>query len=47
MSFSVQDLHLNFIFFLGFQHGSGSSIKATIPLSETLPLAISLEFFGF
>ena len=33
--------------FLGFQYGSGSSIKAIMPLSATLPLAIGLEFFGF
>ena len=33
-------------FFLGFQHGSGSSIKAIMELSATLPLAIGLTFFG-
>ena len=33
--------------FLGFQQGSGSSIKAIMPLSATLPLTIGLEFLGF
>ena len=47
MSFFIQDLQLNFQSFLGFQHGSGSSIKATMPLSATLPLVIGLNFFGF
>ena len=47
MSFFIQDLHLNFHSFLVFQHGSGSSVKAITPLSETLPLAISLKFFWF
>ena len=32
--------------FLGFfQHGSGSSVKAIMPLSATLPLAIGLKIF--
>ena len=35
-------------FFLGFfQHGSGSSVKAIMPLSVTLPLAIGLKIFWF
>ena len=46
MSFFIQDLHLNFHSFLGFRHGSGSSVKAIMPLSATLPLAIGLNFFG-
>ena len=41
MSFFIQDLHLNFHSFLGFPHGSGSSVKAT------LPLAIGLKCFWF
>ena len=44
MSFFIQDLHLNFHSFLGFQHGSGLSVKAIMPLSATLPLAIGLNF---
>ena len=48
MSFFIQDLHLNFRSFLGlFQHGSGSSVKAIMPLSVTLPLAIGLKIFWF
>ena len=47
MSFFIQDLHLNFHSFLGFQHGSGSSVKAIMRLSATLPLAIGLKCFGF
>ena len=47
MSFFIQDLHLNFHSFLGFRHGSGSSVKAIMPLSATLPLAIGLNFFWF
>ena len=46
MSFLIQDLVLNFHSFLGFQHGSGSSIKAIMSLSATLPLVIGLNFFG-
>ena len=46
MSFFIQDLHLNFHSFLGFQHGSGSSVKAIMLLSAALPLAIGLNFFG-
>ena len=34
-------------FFRVFQHGSGASFKAIIPLSVTLPLAIGLKNFGF
>ena len=45
MSFFIQDLHLNFHSFLGFQHGSGSSVREIMPLSATLPLAIGLNFF--
>ena len=44
--FFIQDLHLNFHSFLGFQHGSGSSVKAIMLLSAALPLAIGLNFFG-
>ena len=40
----IQDLHLNFHSFLGFQQGSVSSIKAVMPLSTTLPIAIGLSF---
>ena len=47
MSFFIQDLHLNFHSFLGFRHGSGSSVKAIMPLSATLPLAIGLKCFWF
>ena len=46
MSFFIQDLHLNFHSFLGFQHESGSSVKAIMLLSAALPLAIGLNFFG-
>ena len=46
MSFFIQDLHLNFHSFLGFQHGSGSSVKAIMLLSSGLPLAIDSNFFG-
>ena len=41
--FFIQDLHFNFHSFLGFQHGSGSSVKAIMPLSAKLPLAIDLK----
>ena len=44
MSSFIQDLHLNFHSFLGFQHGSVSPIKAVMPLSTTLPIAIGLSF---
>ena len=37
MRFFIQDLHLNFHSVLGFRHGSGSSVKAIIPLSAILP----------
>ena len=47
MNFFIQDLHLNFHSFLGFRNGSGSSVKAVIPLSATLPLAIVLKCFWF
>ena len=30
-----------------FQQGSGLSVKATMPLSATLPLAVGLNFFWF
>ena len=45
--FFIQDLHLNFHSFLGFQHGSDSSVKAIMRLSATLPLAIGLKCFWF
>ena len=38
---------LNFHSFLGFRHGSGSSVKAIMPLPTTLPLAIGLKCFWF
>ena len=47
MSLLFQDLHLNFHSFLGFQHGSDSSVKAIMRLSATLPLAIGLKCFWF
>ena len=47
MSFFIQDLHLIFHSFLGFQHGSGSSVKAIMPLSAALPLVIGLKYFCF
>ena len=40
--FFIQDFHLNFHSFLGFQHGSGFSVKAIMLL---LPLVIGLECF--
>ena len=46
MSFLIQDLHLNFHYFLGLQHGSDSPVKAIMPLSAALPLATDLFFFG-
>ena len=45
MSFFIQDLHLNFHSFLGFQHGSGSSVKAIMPRSASLPLVTGLKCF--
>ena len=42
--FFIQDLHLNFHSFLGFQHGSGSSVKAIMLI---LPLVIGLKCFWF
>ena len=45
MSFLIQDLHLNFHYFLGLQHGTDSSVKAIMPLSAALPLAIGFIFF--
>ena len=33
--------------FLGFQHESGLSVKAIMPLSATLPLATGLKSFCF
>ena len=49
MSLFIQDLHLNlnFLSFLGCQHGSGSSVKPIMSLSATLPLAIYLKCFWF
>ena len=47
MSFFIQDLHLNFHSFLGFRHGSGSSVKRIMPLTATLPLAIGWKCFWF
>ena len=44
MRFFIQDLNLDFHSFLGFENGSGSSIKAIMPLSATLRLAIALVF---
>ena len=44
MSFFIQDLHLNFNSFLGFQHGNGFSVQAIMLLSAALPLAIALIF---
>ena len=44
MSFFIQDLHLNFHSFLGFQHESGSSVMAIV---RQLPLAIGLKCFWF
>ena len=38
--FFIQDLHLNFHSFLGFQHGSGSSVKTIMSLLATVPLAM-------
>ena len=43
--FFIQYLHLNFHSFSVFQHESGLSVKAIMPLSATLPLAIGLNFF--
>ena len=43
--FFIQDLHLNFHSFLGFQHSTGSSVKAIMRLSATLRLAIGLKCF--
>ena len=47
MRFLIQYIHLNFHSFLGFQHGSSSSVKAIMPLLATLPLAIGFKFFWF
>ena len=47
MSFFIQDLHLNFHSFLEFQNGNDSSVKAIMPLSATLTLAIRLKCFWF
>ena len=46
MNFFIQHLHLNFHSFLGFQHESGSSVKAIVLLPEPLPLASGYMFFG-
>ena len=45
--FFIQHLHLNFLSFLGFQHGSDSSVNAIMLLSATLPLAVGLKCFWF
>ena len=47
MSFFIQDLHLNFHSFLGYHHRNGLPVKAIMPLSATLPLAIGLKCFWF
>ena len=47
MSFFIEYLHLKFHSLLGFQHGSGPSVKAIMPLPATLPLEIGLKFFWF
>ena len=47
MSFFIQDLHLKFNSFLGFQHGICLSVKAIMQLSATLPLPIGLKCFWF
>ena len=47
MSFFIQDLHLNFNSFLGFQHGTCLSVIAIMLLLAALPLAIGLKFFWF
>ena len=44
--FFIQDLHLNFYSFVGFQQGSDSSVKAIMLLSAALSLAIGLNFFS-
>ena len=41
--FFIQDLHLDFHYFLGFRHGNGSSVKKIMPLSATLQLANGLK----
>ena len=46
MSFFIQDLDLKCHSFLGFQNGSGSSVKAIVLLSAELSLAIGLNFFA-
>ena len=47
MSFFIQNLHLIFHSFLGFQYGSGSSVKIIMSLSARLPLAIGLNLIWF
>ena len=48
MSFFIQDLHLDFQYFLElFQHISCLSVKGIMPLSATLSLAIGLKIFWF
>ena len=47
MSFFIQDFRLNFHSSFAFQHRSGSSVKAIMPLSATLTLAIGLKCFWF
>ena len=41
--FFIQDLHLDFHYFLGFRHDNGSSVKKIMPLSATLQLANGLK----
>ena len=45
--FFIQDLHLNFHSFSGFQHESSLSVKAIMPLSATLPFVIGLKCIWF
>ena len=47
MTFFIQYLHLKSHYFSVLQRGSGSSVKAIMPLSATLPSAIGLNFFSF
>ena len=46
MSFFIQDLYVNFHYFLDFQHRIGLSVKAMMLLSPALPLGIGLNLFG-
>ena len=48
MSFFIQDLHLDFQYFLElFQHTSCFSVEEIMPLSATLSLKIGLKIFWF